>query len=177
MVCDPKINQKQLFNKLLKVQQVFFSGDQSSLSKSRYEVVNSRGKPHSELNLLSRGVRDIDDEDDFEDNVKVPSCSELRKMWKIARRIHHHALKTNEIPQKLHPFSNFESDRFRTSQRIKSKNKHFKNKLKYNSKSANKSRSSKSHNKGSKEIADTNYGIVRYSEIFYIYLAKKTSMN
>lgn len=166
MVCDPKINQKQLFNKLLKVQQVFFSGDQSSLSKSRYEVVNSRGKPHSELNLLSRGVRDIDDEDDFEDNVKVPSCSELRKMWKIARRIHHHALKTNEIPQKLHPFSNFESDRFRTSQRIKSKNKHFKNKLKYNSKSANKSRSSKSHNKGSKEIADTNYGIVRYLEIF-----------
>ena len=147
----------------LEVQNLTFSGDQSSLSNNKYEVLNSRGKPHSELPLLSRGVRDIDDEDDddFQDNVKVPSCSELRKMWKIARRIHHHALKTNEIPQKLHPFSNFESDRFRTSQRIKSKNKHLKSKLKYNSKSANKSRPRKTHNKGSKEIAETNYGIVR----------------
>ena len=121
----------------------------SQLSRSRYNVYEN-GEPKTKLPLLSRGERDIDD-DDFEDNVKIPSCSELRKMWKIARRIHHHAIKTNEIPQKLHPFSDFESDRFRPAQRLK-------NKLsKYNN------RKNKSHKqtKGSKEVADTNFGIVR----------------
>merc|ERR1712203_57746 len=99
---------------------------------------------------MGRGEREIDDEDEFEDNVKIPSCSELRKMWKIARRIHHHAIKTNEIPQKLHPFSDFESDRFRTSRRF-SKNRENKN-----------SKTSKTSPAGSKETAEANYGIIRY---------------
>ena len=121
----------------------------SQLSRSRYNVYEN-GEPKTKLPLLSRGERDIDD-DDFEDNVKVPSCSELRKMWKIARRIHHHAIKTNEIPQKLHPFSDFESDRFRAAQRLKNKLSKYKN------------RKNKSHKqtKGSKEVTDTNFGIVR----------------
>ena len=39
-------------------------------------------------------------------------------MWKIARRIHQRAIRTNEIPQQLpDPFSSFESDRFRTARR------------------------------------------------------------
>ena len=95
------------------------SGDQSDLSRSRYDLIGDFGSRSSRLPLLSRGIRDIEDgDDDFDDNVSVPSCSELRKMWRIARRIHHHAIKTNEIPQKLHPFSNFESDRFRTQRRL-----------------------------------------------------------
>ena len=131
------------------------SDDQNSdseLARSRYNLYEN-GEPKTELPLLSRGEREIDDDDDFEDNVKIPSCSELRKMWKIARRIHHHAIKTNEIPQKLHPFSNFESDRFRASQRFK--NKH----LKYSNRK-NVAKSNKPM-KGSKEVAETNYGIVR----------------
>jgi len=128
----------------------------SRLARSRYNLYEN-GEPKTELPLLSRGEREIDDEDEFEDNVKIPSCSELRKMWKIARRIHHHAIKTNEIPQKLHPFSNFESDRFRASQRFK--NKH----LKYSNRK-NVAKSNKPM-KGSKEVAETNYGIVRYSPL------------
>lgn len=122
----------------------------SKLSRSRYNVYEN-GEPKTKLPLLSRGERETDDADEFEDNVKIPSCSELRKMWKIARRIHHHAIKTNEIPQKLHPFSDFESDRFRAAQRLK-------NKLsKYNN------RKNKSHKptKGSKEVAETDFGVVR----------------
>merc|ERR1712203_809938 len=100
---------------------------------------------------MGRGEREIDDEDEFEDNVKIPSCSELRKMWKIARRIHQHAIKTNQIPQKLHPFSNFESDRFRTSRRF-SKNRFSKSRENKNSKT------SKTSPAGSKETPETNYG-------------------
>lgn len=76
-------------------------------------------------------------------------------MWKIARRIHHHAIKTNEIPQKLHPFSDFESDRFRASQRFKNKHSRYTSNRKNSAKKFNKSL------KGSKEVAETNYGIIR----------------
>ena len=104
--------------------------------------------------MLNRGEREADeggdDDDDFQDNVRVPSCSELKKMWKIARRIHNHAIKTNEIPQKLHPFSSFESDRFRASQRIKNREN-----------KQNKYRSRKKPDKGSKEVADASFGIIR----------------
>lgn len=131
------------------------SGDRPQLSKSKYDLVDDQGRTSSNLPLLSRGIREIETSDDFEDNVKVPSCSELKKMWKIARRIHHHAIKTNEIPQKLHPFSNFESDRFRASRRL-NKNRFSKNRELKNS------RTSKSSLKGSKETAQANYGIVSY---------------
>lgn len=73
------------------------------------------------LPLLSRGERDLDEdeEDDYllddegvEDEDEVPSCQELRRMWRIARRIHNRAIKTNKIPQETgHPFADFESDR------------------------------------------------------------------
>lgn len=127
-----------------------FLGDQVDVSRNKYQVLNA--SPESQLPLLSRGEREIEDEDEWEDNVRVPSCSELKKMWKIARRIHNHAIKTNEIPQKLHPFSNFESDRWRTSQRFKNKSKS-KNKT---FKSVNKPGS-----QGSKEVTEANYGIIR----------------
>lgn len=129
------------------------TGDQPVLSKSKYDIID--GEASSSLPLLSRGIREIETSEDFDDNVRVPSCSELKKMWKIARRIHQHAIKTNEIPQKLHPFSNFESDRFRTTRRF-SKNGGTKNRESKNGKS------SKSSQKGSKETAEVNYGIVRY---------------
>ena len=132
----------------------FFIGDQPELSKTRYDMIDNNGEMSSNLPLLSRGIREIETSDDFEDNVKVPSCSELKKMWKIARRIHHHAIKTNEIPQKLHPFSHFESDRFRTSRRL-NKNRSTKNRENKNSKT------SKASPDGSKETAEANYGLVR----------------
>ena len=151
MWCDVWITRRTWNNNLC-----FHEGDKDTdLHRSRYEVYNNNGKTQSNLPLLSRGERDIDDEDDFEDNVKVPSCSELRKMWKIARRIHHHAIKTNEIPQKLHPFSDFESDRFRASQRFKNKHSRYTSNRKNSAKKFNKSL------KGSKEVAETNYGIIR----------------
>ena len=130
----------------------YYLGDQPVLSKSKYDIID--GEASSSLPLLSRGIREIETSEDFDDNVRVPSCSELKKMWKIARRIHQHAIKTNEIPQKLHPFSNFESDRFRTTRRF-SKNGGTKNRESKNGKS------SKSSQKGSKETAEVNYGIVR----------------
>ena len=132
----------------------FFLEEESELPKTRYNLVDDSGKASSNLPLLSRGIREIETSDDFEDNVKVPSCSELRKMWKIARRIHHHAIKTNQIPQKLHPFSNFESDRFRTSRRF-NKNRFSKTRENKNSKT------SKTSQAGSKETAEANYGIIR----------------
>jgi len=129
-------------------------GDKTDIQRNRYNIINKPKEPYKTLPLLSRGERDIDDSDeDFEDTMEIPSCSELKRMWKIARRLHNHAIKTNEIPQKLHPFSSFESDRFRASQRFKSpKNKSFK----YNNRK-------KIKTKGSKEIAETSYGLIRYA--------------
>jgi len=74
--------------------------------------VSSRNR--NRLPLLSRGERDLEEEEDGEEEgeEEEPSCQELRKMWRIARRIHNKAIKTNKIPQdELHPFSSFESDR------------------------------------------------------------------
>jgi len=138
------------------------SGERSDLSRSRYDLIGDFGSRSSRLPLLSRGIRDIEDgDDDFDDNVSIPSCSELRKMWRIARRIHHHAIKTNEIPQKLHPFSNFESDRFRTERRL---NKEKSMKQESSSSSSLDTRSSSTPQKGSKEVAsDANYGTIRYA--------------
>lgn len=142
------------------------SGDKFDLSHSRYDLIDDFGERSSKLPLLSRGIRDIEDgDDDFEDNVSIPSCSELRKMWKIARRIHHHAIQTNEIPQKLHPFSDFESDRFRTNRRIKDKLKDS-NKLRSSSRDSSSldSVSGRMDQKGSKEVvSDANYGTIRYA--------------
>jgi hypothetical protein len=89
-------------------------------------VVTGGGRSRSyRLPLLSRGERDImdEEEDEEQDNnlwqdeedeeEEVPSCQELRRMWRIARRIHHRAIKTNKIPQETaHPFAEFESDRY-----------------------------------------------------------------
>jgi hypothetical protein len=92
----------------------------TDLSRNRYDLTDDYGIRSSNLPLLSRGVREIEDiEQTFEDSVNEPSCSELRKMWRIARRLHKHAIQTNEIPQKLHPFSSFESDRFRANRRFR----------------------------------------------------------
>jgi len=133
------------------------SGDQVDVSRNKYHLYNEDDEPSTEhLPLLSRGERETDtDDDDWDDNVKVPSCSELKKMWKIARRIHNRAIKTNEVPQKsFHPFSGFESDRFRTAQRLK-------NKSKYKIKSLN--GADRYSTSGSKEVSDNNFGIIRYA--------------
>ena len=53
----------------------------------------------------------------------------------------------------FHPFSGFESDRFRTAQRLK-------NKSKYKIKSLN--GGDRYSTSGSKEVSDNNYGIIRY---------------
>jgi len=141
------------------------SGDRSDLSHSRYDLVDDFGTRPSGLPLLSRGIRDIEDgEDDFDDNVSIPSCSELRKMWRIARRIHHHAIQTNEIPQKLHPFSNFESDRFRTERRLNKGKSIVKDTSSSRDSSSLDSSPSSVAKQGSKEVAsDANYGTIRYA--------------
>jgi len=141
------------------------SGDKSDLSRSRYDLIEDFGSRSSGLPLLSRGIRDIEDgDDDFDDNVSIPSCSELRKMWRIARRIHHHAIKTNEIPQKLHPFSNFESDRFRTERRLNKDKSVNQDSSSSRDSSSLDTRSSSEAQKGSKEVAsDANYGTIRYA--------------
>lgn len=72
---------------------------------------------NNRLPLLSRGERDLEEEEEEDESdyllgEQEPSCQELRRMWRIARRIHNRAIKTNKIPQEqLHPFSEFESDR------------------------------------------------------------------
>jgi hypothetical protein len=93
--------------------------------RNRYNIVDNQNS-RRRLPLLNRGVRDlsdisgrdIDTEIDSEDTLSEPTCGELRRMWRIARRIHQHAIETNEIPQELHPFSNFEADRFRAERRF-----------------------------------------------------------
>ena len=64
------------------------NGDKASdLSRNRYDLTNSVGVRSSHLPILSRGVREIEDLEEFdvEDSVNEPSCSELRKMWRIAQ--------------------------------------------------------------------------------------------
>ena len=68
----------------------YSDGDQSSsnyLERSRYDWAGRRDKNRRPLPLLSRGERETDF-DDYLDGEKVPSCRELRKMWKLARKIH-----------------------------------------------------------------------------------------
>ena len=74
------------------------NGDKSSdLSRNRYDLTDTLGVRSSNLPVLSRGVREIEDLEEFgEDTVNEPSCSELRKMWRIARRLHKHAIKVPE---------------------------------------------------------------------------------
>ena len=81
---------------------------------------SNRGRSRSRLPLLSRGERGLDEDDDEdeeyllmdEEEEQEPSCQELRRMWRIARRIHNRAIKTNKIPQQAgHAFAEFESDR------------------------------------------------------------------
>ena len=136
------------------------NGDKSSdLSRNRYELTDNLGiQPSSNLPLLSRGVREIEDlEETFEDSVSEPTCSELRKMWRIARRLHKHAIQTNEIPQKLHPFSSFESDRFRAHRRFKPKVQSHRRMKGYR-------QSEKTDSNPNKEVASvTDYGTIRYA--------------
>ena len=54
----------------------------SDLAAVRYDLMSAVGGREREgaLPLLSRGVRDItDEEEEEEDSVRVPSCSELRR--------------------------------------------------------------------------------------------------
>merc|ERR1740128_410170 len=78
------------------------------MERNRYDL-----SPDRQLPLLSRGERDTDMED-LLNGDKIPSCRELKKMWKLARKLHTKALETNEIPRKSHPFSSFQADRFRS---------------------------------------------------------------
>lgn len=137
------------------------NGDKSSdLSRNRYDLTNDLGSRSPNLPLLSRGVREIDDlEDTFEDSVVEPSCSELRKMWRIARRLHQHAIQTNEIPQKLHPFSSFESDRFRAQRRFRGSKTHLNRNRMRSFRTA-----SRTEVDPSKEVASTaEYGTIKYA--------------
>ena len=136
------------------------NGDRSSdLSRNRYDLTNNIGVRSSDLPLLSRGVREIEDLEEYgEDSVNEPSCSELRKMWRIARRLHKHAIQTNEIPQKLHPFSSFESDRFRAQRRFRGTSKQLnRNRMVGFRKTAD--------SDPSKEVASTStdYGTIKYA--------------
>lgn len=58
-------------------------GGSSDLAAVRYDLMSAGGGREREgaLPLLSRGVRDItnDEEEEEEDSVRVPSCSELRR--------------------------------------------------------------------------------------------------
>jgi len=137
------------------------NGDKSSdLSRNRYDLTDTLGVRSSNLPLLSRGVREIEDLEEFgEDTVNEPSCSELRKMWRIARRLHKHAIQTNEIPQKLHPFSSFESDRFRAQRRFRG-SKH----LNRNRNLVGFRKTSAVDSDPSKEVASsTDYGTIKYA--------------
>ena len=135
------------------------NGDKSSdLSHNRYDLTDNSGIRSSNLPLLSRGVREIEDlEETFEDSVNEPSCSELRKMWRIARRLHKHAIQTNEIPQKLHPFSSFESDRFRAQRRFRGKSLNRNRLVGFRKNKA-------SNSDPTKEVAsNTDYGTIKYA--------------
>ena len=136
------------------------NGDKSSdLSRNRYDLTNTLGVRSSNLPLLSRGVREIEDLEEFgEDSVNEPSCSELRKMWRIARRLHKHAIQTNEIPQKLHPFSSFESDRFRAQRRFRGSKHLNRNRM------VGFRKTSAADSDPSKEVASsTDYGTIKYA--------------
>ena len=138
------------------------NGDKASdLSRNRYDLLtNSVGGRSSHLPILSRGVREIEDLEEFdvEDSVNEPSCSELRKMWRIARRLHKHAIQTNEIPQKLHPFSSFESDRFRAQRRFKG-SKH----LNRNRMVGFRKTSSTDSDPSKEVVTSTDYGTIKYA--------------
>ena len=61
------------------------------MNRNRYDWAgknqNGGRRRNNQLPLLSRGERETD-YDDFLDGEKVPSCRELKKMWRLARKIH-----------------------------------------------------------------------------------------
>ena len=57
------------------------------MNRNRYDWGGKNNRRRKQLPLLSRGERETE-YDDFLDGEKVPSCRELRKMWKLARKIH-----------------------------------------------------------------------------------------
>ena len=62
--------------------------------------------PQTVAESKSRETRDLAwrQFDAFLNGNEEPSCADLRRMWRLARKLHEEAIQTNEIPQEMHPF-------------------------------------------------------------------------
>ena len=54
----------------------------------------------------SRETRDLAwrEFDSFLNGDEEPSCADLRRMWRLARKLQEEAIESNEIPREMHPF-------------------------------------------------------------------------
>lgn len=54
----------------------------------------------------SRETRDLAwrEFDAFLNGEEEPSCADLRRMWRLARKLQQEAIESNEIPSEMHPF-------------------------------------------------------------------------
>ena len=54
----------------------------------------------------SRETRDLAwrEFDSFLNGDEEPSCADLRRMWRLARKLQEEAVESNEIPREMHPF-------------------------------------------------------------------------
>ena len=57
-------------------------------------------------NGKSRETRDLAwrEFDAFLNGEEEPSCADLRRMWRLARKLQQEAIESNEIPSEMHPF-------------------------------------------------------------------------
>lgn len=62
--------------------------------------------PETETESKSRETRDLAwrEFDSFLNGDEEPSCADLRRMWRLARKLQQEAVESNEIPREMHPF-------------------------------------------------------------------------
>ena len=69
-------------------------------------VVSTIIQTESAGNGKSRETRDLAwrEFDAFLNGEEEPSCADLRRMWRLARKLQQEAIESNEIPSEMHPF-------------------------------------------------------------------------
>jgi len=89
--------------------QVVYDFSPVSDDNNGFQKSNSKRPKQQEQEQQQQGHRSTRDLawkefDSFLSGEVEPSCEDLRKMWRLARKMQDHAIRTNEIRPELHPF-------------------------------------------------------------------------
>ena len=85
---------------------------EDSSSNNGFQQSNSKRPKQQQQQQQQQGHRSTRDLawkefDTFLSGEVEPSCEDLRKMWRLARKMQDHAIRTNEIRPELHPFLSY----------------------------------------------------------------------